>query len=106
MSETTVYMFNALWFKPDGGAEKYREYMQAVSPLLAKYGAKPVPNPLKPRQAIIGEFDADLVFFVEWSSIEVFQQMVHDPHYKKISHLREEAITKSLLVPCTAPVWE
>lgn len=102
MSEQKVYMLNALWFKPDGGAEKYLEYMQAASPLVAKYGAKAIPSPLKPQQPIIGEFDADLVFFVEWSSIEVFQQFASDPDYQKIRHLREEALTKSLLVPCQA----
>lgn len=100
MSDTAVYMFNALWFKPDGGAEKYREYMLAASPIVAKYGAKVVQEPLAPGQAIIGEFDADLIFFVEWESMQVFQQMVGDPEYQKISHLREEALTKSLLVPC------
>jgi uncharacterized protein (DUF1330 family) len=102
MSEQKVYMFNALWFKPDGGAEKYMEYIQAASPLAEKYGAKSVPAPLKPGPPIIGEFDADLVFFIEWSSVEVFQQFFSDPDYQKIRHLREEAITKSLLVPCQA----
>ena len=92
-------MLNALWFKPEGGAERYREYMQAAGPLVAKFGGKPRRG-YTPGQALIGEFDADLVFFVEWPSFAVFQQFVSVPEYQKIQHLREEAITKSLLIRC------
>ncbi|MDQ7037130.1 MAG: DUF1330 domain-containing protein [Anaerolineae bacterium] len=97
-----VYMLNALWFKPDGGREKYIEYMQAAAPLTAKYGSKLVPTALIPGTPIYGDFDADLVFFVEWSSMAVFQQFAQDPEYQKIAHLRTEAISKSILVPCQA----
>ena len=34
-------MFNALWFKPDGGMALYEKYMAAAAPLLKKYGARP-----------------------------------------------------------------
>jgi len=36
----SIYMLNALWFKPDGGHNKYKEYMKSVSPLLKKYGGR------------------------------------------------------------------
>lgn len=105
MSEdTVVYMFNALWFKPDGGAEKYSEYMRATVPLTKKYGFSVVPAPLIPGKAIIGDFDADMVFFVKYDSMDVFNQLINDPEYQKIRHLREEAITKSLLIPCKS-MW-
>lgn len=96
------FMLNALWFKPDGGAEKYREYMAAAGPFVQKHGGKGH-QPYAPQQALIGEFDADLVFFVEWPSFEVFMEFTQDPGYQEVQHLREEAITKSLLVRC-APV--
>lgn len=92
-------MLNALWFKPDGGRERYSEYLKAAGPITQRYGGQPSQR-LVPQQALIGEFDADLVFVVEWPSFEVFQQFIDDPDYKEIRHLREEAITKSLLIRC------
>ena len=42
MSETNekVHMLNVLWFKPDGGAEKYAEYGAAAAPIVARYGGE------------------------------------------------------------------
>lgn len=93
------FMLNALWFKPDGGVEKYREYMNAASPLVEQYGGKGH-DAYIPEVSLIGDFDADLIFFVEWPSEDAFTRFVQDPGYQAISHLREEAITDSLLVKC------
>jgi len=93
-------MLNALWFKPDGGQEQYRKYMEAAGPIVQKHGGKPASDLLVPEASLIGEFDADLVFMVEWPSFEVFQQFISDPEYAKVQPLREEAITKSLLIRC------
>ena len=98
-----VYMLNVLWFKPDGGAQKYQEYVQAATPLVAKYGAKSSGPPLMPQQALIGEFDADLVLIVEWPSMKAFQQFAADPDYQPFRTIREAAISNSLLVQCVAP---
>jgi len=95
-----IYMLNALWFKADGGYESYKQYMKAVFPIIAKYGARPVTDLYTPKQDIIGEFDADLIFFVEWPSWEVFNTFAKDPDYESIRSLRENAITKSLLIRC------
>ncbi|PCJ57242.1 MAG: hypothetical protein COA73_10990 [Candidatus Hydrogenedentota bacterium] len=99
-ADERLFMLNVLWFKEDGGAEKYMEYMKAAGPFVAKYGGKsdqayvPVAN-------MIGEFDADLIFFVEWPNRAAFLGLVQDPEYKKISHLRGEAIVDSLLIQCS-----
>lgn len=98
-NDESFAMLNALWFKPDGGAEKYQEYLRAADPIVQKYNGT-ASNRLVPEQALIGEFDADLLFVVEWPSFDVFQQFVSDPEYQKVQHLREEAITKSLLIKC------
>jgi len=98
-SEDKFYMLNALWFKPDGGREKYQEYMRAAGPVVLRFGGRPLPS-FKPFKAVIGKFDADLVFFVEWPSWTVFKQFMADPEYQAIVHLREEAITDSLLIRC------
>lgn len=100
MSDDTPFaMLNALWFKPEGGAECYREYMKAAGPIVLRFGGKPQ-APYVPRQAIYGEFDADLVFFVEWPSFQAFQDFANDAEYKKVQPLREQAISKSLLIRC------
>ena len=99
--DETFFMLNALWFKEDGGAEKYREYLKAAGPIVAKYGGKGL-DAYHPSESIIGTFDADLVFFVRWPSWAVFEKFVADAEYVKIRHLREEAITKSLLIRCEA----
>ena len=92
-------MLNALWFKPDGGAETYDRYMKAAGPFVVKYGGKPG-KAYTPEASIIGEFDADLVFFVEWPGEEAFAAFLQDPGYQAIKHLREEAIRDSLLIRC------
>jgi uncharacterized protein (DUF1330 family) len=91
------YMFNALWFKEDGGAQKYSEYLQAAGPFVSKHGGT-ANESYVPEQALIGEFDADLVFIVEWPSQEAFNSLFQDPGYQAIAHLRDEAIVNSLLI--------
>ncbi len=34
------FMLNALWFKAEGGAEKYQQYLQAAGPLVSKHGGQ------------------------------------------------------------------
>ena len=93
------FMLYVLWFKPDGGAEKYNEYLQAAGPFVAKHGGKSA-GMYVPEANIIGKFDADLVFFVEWPSQKLFTEFIQDPGYQAVSHLREEAIRDSLLIRC------
>lgn len=93
------FMLNALWFKPDGGAAKYEEYLKAAGPFVAKHGGKST-GAFVPEASLIGKFDADLVFFVEWPSQSAFNDFVKEPGYQAISHLRDEAIRDSLLIRC------
>jgi len=65
MSDEKVFMLNALWFKEDGGSETYEEYIKLASPFIAAVGGKKL-DAFQPERAIIGEFDADLVFFIEY----------------------------------------
>jgi len=98
-TDETFYMLNALWFKEDGGAEKYTEYLNAAGPFVAKHGGKS-DGAYIPEASMIGKFDADLVFFVEWPNQAAFLGLIQDPGYKAISHLRDEAIDDSLLIRC------
>lgn len=96
-TDESFYMFNALWFKEDGGAEKYAEYLQAAGPFVEKHGGKS-DDSYAPGQEMIGKFDADLVFLVEWPNLAAFTGLIQDPGYQAISHLRGEAIRDSLLI--------
>lgn len=97
--DEAFYMLNAFWFKEDGGAEKYAEYMAAAGPFVAKHGGKGG-DAYIPVAAMIGKFDADLVFFVEWPNDKAFTTFLADPGYQAVSHLRGEAIKDSLLIRC------
>jgi uncharacterized protein (DUF1330 family) len=56
----------------------------------------------RPDLALIGEWDPDLLFFVEWPSWEAFSKLPRNPGYQKIAHLREAALLRSLLIRCRA----
>ncbi|MDA0350202.1 MAG: DUF1330 domain-containing protein [Verrucomicrobia bacterium] len=95
-----IYMMNALWFKPEGGAEKYQEYLNAALGFVVKYGGKAT-DLYHPDESLIGEFDGDLVFFVEWPNQKAFDDFRLDPDFKKVRPLREAAIRNSLLIRCS-----
>ena len=99
MSEK-VCMLNVLWFKEDGGAQKYAEYAAAAAPYVAELGGRMIES-YAPQEALIGSWDADLFFVVEWPDWETFLKLPQNPEYMKIAHLREEALRDSLLVRCS-----
>jgi uncharacterized protein (DUF1330 family) len=99
MPDENVYMLNALWFKPEGGAEKYAQYAAAAGPFVAELGGKLIDG-FTPEMSLIGEWDPDLFFIVEWPSWEAFTKLPENPGYLKIAHLREESLEKSLLIRC------
>lgn len=99
MSDDKVYMLNVLWFQPDGGAKRYNQYLRETATVFSKYGGRKLDS-YEPQQAIIGDFDADLIFIVEWPSWESFQAFIADPDYQPLREIRESAITNSLLVRC------
>ena len=97
--EKPILMFNALWFKPEGGWEQYKIYMEKVKPLLEKYEGR-VKDGGIPSKSVIGDFDADLIFLVEYPSWHAFIEFTQDPEYADVRPHREEAIVKSLLIRC------
>ena len=99
MTDEKVYMLNVLWFKEDGGAEKYAEYATAAAPFVEALGGRLVES-YTPQGTLIGEWDPDLFFVVEWPDWETFLRLPQDAGYQEIAHLREEALRDSLLVRC------
>jgi uncharacterized protein (DUF1330 family) len=94
-------MLNALWFKPNGGAERYAEYGAAVLPILEAVGADLLFPFLPVERALEGGLDADVVGFVRYPSRESFEAMFRGEAYQKISHLRETALEKAVLTRCS-----
>jgi uncharacterized protein (DUF1330 family) len=96
--DAPVYMLNLLAFKPGGGRESYERYGEAVAPLLAKAGGRPV-YAGQPAAALIGEQSWDLVIVVEYPSRRAFLEMIGSPEYQAIAHLRSEALLRGELHP-------
>ena len=94
-------MLNALWFKSGGGVARYREYGAAVQPLLESAGAELLFPFMPVSRSLDGGFDPDLVGFVRYPSREAFESMISSAGYKKVEHLRLEAIDKAVLTRCT-----
>jgi uncharacterized protein (DUF1330 family) len=92
-----VVMLNLLDFKP-GGVERYREYAEAVAPLIERVGARLVyaGNALSP---VIGPTKWDSVLLVEYPTRQAFLDMIGSPEYAAIAHLRTEAVERSELHP-------
>ena len=95
-----VCMLNVLWFKEDGGEAKYAEYAAAAAPFVDELGGRLVES-YQPQEALIGDWDPDLFFVVEWPDWETFRRLPQSPGYLKIAHLREEALRDSLLIRCS-----
>ncbi|MEM1204535.1 MAG: DUF1330 domain-containing protein [Acidobacteriota bacterium] len=101
MAEQPVYMLNVLWFKEEGGRETYGRYAQAAAPVIGRLGGRLL-DAFNPEQALIGDWDPDLFFVVEWPSWEAFQALVDDEDYRRDAMpLREEALERSLLIRCS-----
>ena len=102
MNDDRIYMLNALWFKQDGGEQRYREYMKAVMPLVKRVGGRKLKS-FVPDREVIGELNADLIYFMEYPNWQAYKDFANSPDYHKVAYLREEAIEKSLLIRCVRP---
>lgn len=99
-----IVMLNLLQFKPDGGRESYNKYSTAILPFLDAVGGEVVyygttSTPLVQPEA--GN-DWDAVLLVRYPSRSAFSQMVANPDYQAITHLRTEALDAAVLQPTAA----
>lgn len=89
-------MLNLLRFKPDGGAESYAAYGEAVTPLLEKCGGEVI-YAGQPNELVIGKDRWDLMLLVRYPTRETFLGMVTSEEYLSVVHLREQALEDSIL---------
>ncbi len=93
-----VVMLNLLKYKPDGGRERYGEYVEAFRDHSGRFGAEVVY--VGDCQTVVVAPDAhdwDAVLLVRYPSRQAFSDMVRDSDYQQITHLRSEALADAVL---------
>lgn len=100
-----VVMLNLLRFKPDGGRERYQEYVEHFRRTSAPHGAEVV-YAGDGSTALVAEPGQswDAVLLVRYPSRQAFSDMVRDEEYQKGSALRTEALEEAVLQATSA--WE
>ena len=91
LPEEPIVMVNLLKFKPDGGAEAYGRYAQAVGPFLQKVGAKSL-FAGRAATCLIGNGDWDMIALVEYPKPQALLDMATSEEYQAIHHHREEGL--------------
>jgi len=91
LPEEPIVMVNLLKFKPDGGAEAYGRYAEAVGPLLAKVGAKSL-FAGRAEICLVGNGDWDTIALVEYPKPQALVDMATSEEYQAIHHHREEGL--------------
>lgn len=102
MSDDRVFLLNAVWFKPDGGEKKYRRYLRKATPIMEEVGGRRLKS-FVPERSLVGEFDADLVFFLEFPTWDAYKQFATSPAHHKIAYLRTDSVANTILVRCKRP---
>lgn len=86
-----IVMVNLLKFKPDGGAEHYAKYAQAVQPILKKIGARILFSG-QCKTTLLGGAFWDAVALVEYANKMDLVKMAQSPEYQAIHHHREAGL--------------
>lgn len=100
-----VVMLNLLRFRPDGGRESYQRYADALGARInARYGLQ-VEYLGAGGRALVAEDGQtwDMVVLVRYPNRQAFADMVRDPEYRAVAHLRSEALLEAVLQP-TSPI--
>ena len=100
-----VVMLNLLRYQPDGGRERYQEYVAHFRRTAATFGAEVlyVGDGSSVLVAEPGQ-EWDSVLLVRYPSRQAFSDMVRDPEYGAGTHLRTDALVEAVL-QATTP-WE
>jgi uncharacterized protein (DUF1330 family) len=91
-----VVMVNLLKFKPNGGAQSYAKYAQAVLKMIEAMGGKAVFSG-QVEGTVIGDRTWDAILLVQYPSRKAFLDMIADPEYQKHHVHREEALVAAEL---------
>lgn len=95
-----VVMLNLLRFRPNGGRERYAEYLRMAGPLSARYGAEIV-YAGDGTAALAAEAGQawDAVALVRYPNRRAFAEMLKDPDYRVADPVRMSALAEAVLQP-------
>jgi len=98
--DSAVVMLNLIRFEPDGGKQRYLEYLRMAKPILARFGAKILfgGNGL-PVLTTGQEKGWDAVVLVQYPRRSAFKDMVADPEYQIAFKVGVSAISDIVLQP-------
>lgn len=97
-----VVMLNLLRFQPDAGRERYQQYLDAAQALpdneaeLIYYGT--LHHPLESTQQLVW----DVVVLARYANRAAWVDVLRSPAYQQIRHLRDAALTDSVVQPSTS----
>lgn len=102
--DAPVVMLNLLRFA-EGGRASYDRYAEALkTTFLPRYGGEVLyaGDGASPLVAEQGQ-DWDMVLLVRYPDRRSFSNMVRDPEYQQVTHLRTESLVEAVLQP-TVPL--
>lgn len=95
-----VVMLNLIRFQPDGGREKYAQYLQMAQPVLARFGAKILFGGDGLPVLTTGDSQGwDVAVLVRYPRRSVFKAMTQDPEYQVAFQVGQAAIADIVLQP-------
>jgi len=105
--DTPLVMINIIKFKDrtengnETGKEAYARYFRNAKPFIARSNAKLIWKGVV-ATTVIGdpENEPDMVFLVEYPTVDHFLKMVSDPDYQKITNDRNIALEYGGLFAC------
>ena len=98
-----VVMLNMLRFK-EGGRPSYESYSREIGPFLAGVGGSLIYAGDCSTALVAPEsHEWDMVLLVRYPSRRAFCEMVANPDYQKITHLRTEALADAVLQATVPP---
>lgn len=99
-SESAVVMLNLISFEPDGGRDRYHQYLRMAEPILARFGAEILFTGDGLPVLTAGDARAwDAVTLVRYPHRSSFKAMVSDPDYKAAFEVGSSAIADIVLQP-------
>ncbi|MDE1149795.1 MAG: DUF1330 domain-containing protein [Azospirillaceae bacterium] len=98
--DTEVVMLNLIRFAPDGGRDRYLEYLGMAKPILARFGAKILfGGDGLPALTEGREQGWDTAVLVQYPRRSAFKDMVADPEYQIAFKVGVSAIADIVLQP-------
>ncbi|APG03528.1 hypothetical protein BJI69_06115 [Luteibacter rhizovicinus DSM 16549] len=98
--DSSVVMLNLLRFEPDGGRERYLDYLAMAKPVLARFGAKILFGGDGLALLTTGQAQQwDAVILVQYPRRSAFREMVGDAEYQVAFQVGQAAIADIVLQP-------